>query len=319
MTKAIKATSRVPKKDLTFTIDFRKKKYSFTVEDNYAFGICPGSHVTVKNLKLTGSRMFDVGGHLIIEGGKADCGRIAWTNGSTNSKLEIKGGSFTQSYMKESFLQNRGTTQISKGTFYGGLENLGTMSLTGGTFSGGLTCTVYNDNGKEVTIKNATIKSANLRCIQNHGTCTIQSGTFTADRKVLESYAGSTTNILAGSFTNQNDAILILSGKAKISGGSFLGGTVVSRAKLTVSGGKFNEALRAEGGSSITIKKCTINQGEKPIHEGHAMLDADGGKITVKGGSFISPNGVGYSGNVVFKVSGDYKKLFHVKTLTTNQ
>ena len=42
-------------------------------------------------------------------------------------------------------------------------------------------------------------------------------------------------------------------------------------------------------------------------------------KIIVEGGSFISPNGYGYAavkdGQVIFEVSGDYKKLFKVKEL----
>ena len=327
VTKAIKATSRVelPQRGLKYTIDFVKKKYMYTGDD-YAFGISPGNSITVKNLNLKGSKMFAVGGNLTISSGKATCEQLAWTDGNTKSKLTIKGGTYTHSDALDLvYINNNGTLTIAKGTFKkGSMANFGKMTISGGSFHGGGANAIIANSGT-LTISDGKFETGaeTARCVNNNKTLTIKGGTFTAKDAVINVNEKTTATITGGVFARSSAPSLLVRGTCKVKGGTF-GGTIVAEGgKVSITGGNSSGTVNCQDDGKVTISRFTIDQGATP----HVLtplglyspcLVNHGGTFLVKGGSYISPNGYGYHGNITFKVSGDYKKLFAVKTLIQN-
>ena len=321
VTAAIDAKDRVelPQKGLHITIDFAKKKYSYT-GDNYAFGISPSNTVTVKNLNATGTKLFQVGGTLTIQSGKATCQQLAWTDGGNKATLTIQGGTFQGTEeSKNSLIENNATTKITKGTLKGDIHlhnnQNAQLEISGGLFVNCADAQLIW-NGGTVNIKGGEFYHTNgIALLRNDGKATISKGVFRA-QTALRAGRNSTTTLKGGTF----DYIDFEEGSTlTISGGTFMQSITV-RGKATLKGGLCRSNVVAQNGGTVTINKFTVNQtGRHLINQDGQPIPClgcdDGGKMTVKGGSFISPDGTGYRGKVSFKVSGDYKKLFQVKTL----
>ena len=309
VTKAIKSTERVEiQNGKKFTIDFSGKKYSFTSPDgNYAFGIAPGVTVTVKNLNLVAKpNAFQIDGTLNLVSGKMTAGFIkVMDDGATKGTLNIKGG--TYSITKESdsgpWLDNNGSVKITKGTFKktADMRNQGKLSITGGSFQYTGGHSILHGNGGTAVISGGTFQSTASQIIDNSNTSklTIKGGTFKAkNNAVLFNAENATVTISGGTFTRteNNGPMIDCKGLTKISGGTFKGG-LSFQGKATLTGGKTTNRVIANPNANVTIKKFTVNQGKTPPAGppfSNATLIAAGGKITVKGGSFISKNGTGY-------------------------
>ena len=322
ITKAIKAKDRVelPQKGLHITIDFAKKKYTYT-GDNYAFGISPSNTVTIKNLNATGNKLFAVGGTLTLQSGKATCQQLAWTDGNTKASLIIQAGTFTGTDdSHQSFIQNNATTKILNGTFKQGIhmdnrENA-QLEISGGFFVSSSETQLIWNNGTVTISGGEFYHTNNMALLRNEGKVTITKGHFRG-ATALRAGGKSTTIIKGGVF----DSIDFEPGSTlEISGGSFMNNITV-RGTATLNGGTCRYSVFAQNGGSVTINKFTVNQTMiRPTNpEGGndpCLICDNGGKMVVKGGSFTAPDGIGYRGNITFQVSGDYKKLFKVKTLT---
>ena len=296
VTKAIKAKNRVEvPAGKRFTIDFAKKKYTCE-KDITAFGVGPNSNVTIKNAKIEVlTTAFDVAGKngdpstLTFMSGTVKAGRI-----QVNGTMNIKGGSFTfnvknydENY-NDAFIQvaDTGTLNISKGTFLKAENPWGQ---------------IIENNGGKVNITN---------------------GTFTAQGGILISKGNAVTVIKNGQFarTTTPQAIISAQDKStiKVKGGNFKGGFYSIGGKFIITGGKSNGQVIVTDNGKATVSGLTINQDDPSILNvrlGGPMLVNIDGTLIVKSGTFISPNGIGYTGDVTFKVSGDYRNLFQVKTL----
>ena len=262
---------------------------------------------------------------------------MGWTDQQSNGKLVIKGGTF-QCDRSESFafFANMGTAEISGGTFIGYpdntnvdkhlFQNHGKGFISGGTWTnyGSPVVDVYKG---EMTISGGTFKNVSedgTASIWNRESLTIKGGTF---RGVLDLWAGSDTTITKGTVygtsVGPTPGVTVRTGRGeetmvKIKGGTFKGLIEASEGStFTLSGGKGTDCIISKKGSVINIKKFTVNQ-KVPNPRAAAIL-VSFGKIVVSGGSFTSPDGVGYcevdEGKVIFK-GVKAKSLFHVKELT---
>ena len=351
VTKAIKATERVQCKvsSKTFTIDFRKKKYTYNGDD-CAIGFDLGNSVVVKNMNMTGTNMFQVGGgSLTISSGKATCKHLAdlTQHPAAISKLTIKGGTLECAGWDGPgpFIMNHGgNIVISKGTFKNADigNNQGTLSIKGGNFKfnrTSLTCLIENGENCTAKISGGQFESQGSgSMIWNKGKITISGGTYLStgsnsnclgssdevkDAKMVVTggtfetrgqfavYAPNGLTIKGGTFTGD------INGGGTISGGTFKGEVgSFGNAKLILKGGTTTIGVGAHHESSLIIENFTVKQGNNP--KGSCLSTFNNGKITVKGGKFTSKNGMGYSGNITFTMK-NYKKLFNVKMLTTNK
>ena len=342
VTKAIKTTQHVEcdggKK---FTIDFGKKKYTFSSKvadqgSGYAFGIAPGTTVTIKNLNLSSGSAFIVGGTLNILSGKMTSGYIQVRNdGAAPGELNIKGGTFNIKKKADEgpWIENFGIVNISKGTFKGAadLRNQNRTDISGGsfTYSGGHS--ILSNSEGTMSITGGTFKSVNDVLVENFntGTLVIKGGTFTGTNNNLLNGNGekATVSILGGSFTkkNNNGPALEFHSLTKIGGGTFKGGLCFYDQARIVDG-KGTHRIIAEKGSYVRIHKFTVDQGKNPPagppFSNATLLAVNGGKISVRGGSFISKNGTGYDvangGKILFGIK-KWEKLFQVKQLTTTE
>ena len=303
--KAINAEEsvRFPEKEIKFTIDFNKKKYTFAgAEGNWAaFFPMPGNTVTVKNLNAsTETTLFSMAGTVIINSGTVSCNQLAAVMG--NGVLKVKGGTY-KGLSNWPFIANHkgGNVQIAKGSFKNKSDiiNEGKVTITGGDFDCEREYQVYNKEGS---------------------TLTISGGKFASDKTIVGLQQGSSVTINGGTFSSrQSDHMVVKLEKgstAKIKGGTFKG-MIYTQGKMTITGGKSTSQVCVYEGGSCTINKFTINQKPSPASgpADGAMLVNQGGKLTVKGGKFVSRNGYGYSGDVTFSKK-NYKKLFTVKALT---
>ena len=342
VTKAIKTSEHVEcQNGKKFTIDFGKKKYTFSskVADQgggYAFGIAPGTTVTMKNLNLSSGSAFIVGGTLNILSGSMSSGYIQVRNdGAGPGALNIKGGTFN--IKKEAdegpWIENFGILKISKGTFKGAadLRNQNKTTITGGSFSYSGGHSILSNSEGTMTITGGTFKSVNDVLVENFnsGKLIIKGGTFTGTNNTLLNSNGekASVTISGGSFAKKanNGPAMQFHTQTKISGGTFKGGLSFHN-KATITGGKSTNRITAQQGSDVIIKKFTVSQGKNPPagppFSNAALIAMDGGKITVKGGSYISKNGTGYDvtngGTITFGIK-NWKKLFQVKQLTTTE
>ena len=320
----IKTTETVDMQFKNLTIDFQKKKYTYTYtgkESGLAFQ-CMGSAV-FKNANLVSNTYILItvdNDHPVIESGSYSG---VWEI-NDKSSLTIKGGTFTHKKSGWLLLNNNAKIIIKDGTFSGAgdggsfiVNNLGTMSISGGKFQ--TTARVLLDS-------NYDKKTAS--------TLNISGGTFQNKKKANDSYgisAAGNVNISGGTFYAQGSGVSIYGSntkKAVISGGTFTygfddalkvsdGANVTVKggvfgcidcygATLTFNGGKSAEHVFCAEGGKVIINKFTIDQGKNP-EQAMLLASGDGSKITVKGGSFKSPKGYLFSdnnnGKVILKIN----------------
>ena len=328
----------------TYTIDFADHSYTYSGSGNNVFHVAGPNpaKVTIKRWKVNSNRGVFIGkghsltilsgtytgpclqmdgGSLIIRGGTFQAKPVEdWQNlidvgrNSPGAVVEISGGTF-KGYPGRTIIQQQdGLITISGGSFSADgasvLSSFGTAIISGGTFR-----TKYN---KENEWKGNVIAALGKKM-------TITGGSFKGEIPMssvlyVDSHSTETT-VKGGTFSGSFWAVHAV-GPLKIKKGTFKGEIhAADTGRVSISGGKCTTTIFAQNQSTITISKVTVKQGTPPPlgfsgQPNPCLKTVEQGKITVKGGSFISPAGIGYSGNVVFKTSGDFKRLFHVKTLT---
>ena len=330
VTKAIKTNESITvDTNKKFILDFANKKYTFSGE-GWAFGIAPPANVTIRNLNMNATNAFLVGGTLTIDGGKMTSGVID-INETPNGKgtLTINGGTYNinKNNAQRPWIFNNGILKIKKGTFkkeadINNKQN-GKLTISGGTFNySGDHSILDNQEKATATISGGTFKTGNCLPINViSGKVTIKGGKYISNNSsCVNSNDGSETVISGGTFAPQGGPAVMLRGTAKISGGDFYSG-LQFWGKATLTGGKSTHRVIAYENAKVTIKNFTVVQTDETAKIGpgwgNPTLLADGGRITVKGGSFTSPNGFGYAQVHGGKVTGSsgWKKLFNVKTL----
>ena len=299
-----------------FTIDFRGKKYTYTGTEEVALALIPvkgttaespAMNVVLKNLNMVrkgsegkviqtmnypGPKRMKV----TVKSGRVEGGQIQVHESAT---VNIKGGTFVNGsfYLGVSPTGGRGDLNISGGTFQDfRIHSKGNVTITGGTFTSKDRC-IYNEAGGLI----------------------IKGGKFTSDHDIIgtKEYSYSHTRIYNGTFKpgNNSPVLSIMEDAVGIVNGGTFKGFFYSKGKLTISGGKSTAPVIVDKDGYCLIKKFTIKQDDAAEN---AMLinESDTGKFIVTGGKFVSKNGVGYKGKIIFNTSGDYKKLFDVKKLT---
>ena len=186
----------------------------------------------------------------------------------------------------------------------------GNVKVTGGSIvlhrinGGRNNPTIWADHGAKVTIKKGTFtvpEDLTVMSASDKSSLTIYGGTFKS---------GLDVNSHAVRANGEGTEV-------KIKGGTFDGGVIdcFQSAKMTISGGWSNKIVVAYDNGAITINNFTIDQGSHPWGS-MLILENNGKSMMVKGGKYISKQGVGYQGNVTFETTEDYKKWFDVKELT---
>ena len=279
VTKAITTSDHVEVPGKAITINFSRKKYVYNGND-VAFGISPGSDVTVKNLKMEGTKMFQVGGKLTISSGSATCDQLAFVHMEA-SALTIKKGTFTGRTTDRPLLDSNGILKIKNGSFLGKaqIHNRGTLTITKCTF-----------------------RSASAFGIQNHGKATISDGTYvnTEGHCVLNEHGG-TFLIKNGSFDSKEKGTVFVHGDSsvRIEGGTFLGRDTFAlncNGTCDVYGGTFRDtektrAAYAGNGSLLNIHGGTF-YGRNWFKEGST--------VNVSGGSFKGDGTISCEGKATF-------------------
>jgi len=270
------------------------------------------------------------GGTLTIAGGtfkmNGKCGIVTDTlNGQGGKKLTIKGGTFTatRSVDREvSMMKIFNTASITGGTFNctnTGIWINGNVTISGGKFNFKKTKQTGGGPGPGISLGGET----------NKGKLTIKGGTFTSTAASEDMFPGTCVNTFAGTTTITKGTFkarqVVSNGssgpnavsKTIIKGGTFKGEISGNNPNgtVTISGGSSTSSVVCRGGN-IVVNKFTIKMTN--TEERSACFRAEGGKITIKGGSFTNTNGRGYveqGGKVEFAVS-NYESLFKVKKLT---
>ena len=270
------------------------------------------------------------GGTLTITGGtfknNGKCGIITDPGGK---KITIKGGTFTAARSTDGGLDMMKlftAASITGGTFNctdTGIWFSGNITISGGKFnfkmtkqppqnsSAGGIAVGGEDNSPKLTIKGGTFTSTAASqemnpacCVTTYtGTTTIIKGTFSG-RQVINNGSNGQPNSVS---------------KTIIKGGTFKGGISGNNrnGSVTISGGSGTQTILCRGGS-IVVNKFTMKITDAREPKRTACFCAEGGTITVKGGSYSNPKGLAYQeagGKVKFTVS-NYKSLFKVRKMT---
>ena len=331
VTKPITTTSTVtvPAKAKSFTIDFKNHQYSCNA-DVAAFNIGNKAKVTIKNANIIAQRTA-----LVIAGGSGKNASVTIKSGKIKARhikvdgiLVVNGGSVTNMGEPNNsgpffVVSKTGSLTITDGDHSLGIDNSGKTKITGGHFTNAYRYWITNgrDAGGEVEISGGTFAGSSYIRNLGKGKMTIKDGTFRFDEPI-RTEGTSSLAISGGTFYTKGAQVAYLGADTKttVKGGTFHGDLVFS-GKATISGAKSTGSIVCMGGN-VTIKDIAIDQtGTDLGHANHgACLILLSGKMTVKGGSFISPEGYGISNphnnKLIFKVSGDYKKLFNVKYLS---
>ena len=319
-------TLQIQKPKVSFTIDFSNKAYLFTAEGAEVLHVSPKSKVTLKNMNITsdGSLNVEKNATLTIVSGSYK-GKTLFNNGTLN----IKGGTFVMNgeFVIPDLIHNRGKLNVSGGTITGNVHcaEAGSAAISAGTFKGtkDISFLFQANNKSNVTITGGKFTTPSGTCIGifDGSSLIIKGGTFkTSDHQpgscALIVAENSTATVTKGKFTGPV-ACGGSGAKLKIKNGT-INGIIEGRpgGKITLAGGKGSDCVIARAGSVITIDFFTINQ-PKPNPNEAALLVAFG-TININGGSFTSPEGVGYGefdgGKVNFSVV-NYQRMFHVKQL----
>ena len=329
LTKSVKTSVRVNiPAGKTFTIDFAKKKYICTQSGETAFIIGNNANVTMKNAKIEATIAFNVQAGsgkvatLTFQSGTVKAGHIV-----VSGLMFVKGGTFIseEQYNGPLFGVNvSGELTISKGTFSGRvLSNAGITTIKGGTFTNTGEKNLILNHGK-LTVTKGVFRSDRGPNVDNEATLIIKGGDFSSGLTTIIGERGSKATISGGTFatasqeTGNTSLLMNPDAKLTLKGGTFSSQIYIS-GTATISGGKSTWGGITCGGGKVTIKKFTADM---PNGYTGACLFAENGTITVKGGSYKAPNGIGYklfgSGKVMF--SGvKAADLFQVKTLKVQE